>query len=455
MHFTRRRLDRSAGRALLAAGFLAAGSAAASCSSSSPADAVSGPTEDAAVDAAMNPKIDADADAGSPSPRDAGWVDVAALPIVCASPPCATALVTTLGDGAHDLGEGFCALLSDGTVACWGANHAGQLGRGEDAGTTASSRPARVLGLSDVVMLDHTCALDKNGAIWCWGTGPFLRDDAGVPTRERAPTKLGLAPASKIGVGYGTACAAIGAEVVCWGSNADGQLSPPSDRSEYYGGPRPMTLPPGAPVRGIAVGRATFILREDGTLITWGANPAIGRVSPIFPDSHPQEVALGGIFMVDLADDNACATAGGTGYCWGTPVVPPSPGNGSVTERGLPDPVVAPEPVVQITTTRTTPLENGEMQRYRWCASSVSGAVYCWGSNDSGQAGDGKQSYAFDAVKVAGLPAPAAQVKATPNATCALLTDGSIYCWGSNHTGQLGNGQIKGRSFVPVKVVLP
>ncbi|MBN9167300.1 MAG: hypothetical protein J0I07_40605, partial [Myxococcales bacterium] len=69
--------------------------------------------------------------------------DAAPLPIVCGSPPCATALVTTLGVETVDRGEeGFCALLHDGTVACWGAGGAGQLGRGN---TQDSVTPARVV----------------------------------------------------------------------------------------------------------------------------------------------------------------------------------------------------------------------------------------------------------------------------------------------------------------------
>ncbi len=453
MHSTRRRLDRSASRALVAFCFLAAGGAAASCSSSSSAPDTS-PKDDAASDAPVEPVSDAGADTAT-GPRDAAWVDVAALPITCASSPCAKSLVTTLSAGAHDPGEGFCALLDDGTVACWGANGAGQLGRGDSAGTIDSSKPARVVGLSNIVTLDHTCALDKDGAVWCWGTGSFLRDDVGTSTTELVPVKLDLPPVTKVGVGYATTCALTGDSLLCWGSNADGQLSPPTDRSEYLGGPRPMAIPSGAPVRAIAVGKATLVLREDGSLVSWGGNPPIGRVSPIFPDPFPQTAALAGIFMTDLADENACATAGGTGYCWGSPVVELERGNGSVTERGLPAPVVTPEPIVQIATTQNRSLETGGMQHYRWCASSITGAVYCWGANESGQVGDGTQSYALAAVKVAGLPEPAAQVKTTPTATCALLTNGKVYCWGSNYNGQLGNGKTKGRSFVPVEVMLP
>ncbi len=445
MHFTRRqRLDRSSARALVVAAILAAVGAAASCASNE------GAVREAVIDAAADaPRVD-DATVDAPTFQEAGTVDDGPLPVNCTSKPCATSLVTTLGADVDDRSQGFCALLDDGTVACWGANGAGQLGRGEDASTLDSANAERVVGLSHVVSLDHTCAVDDSGGVWCWGTGPFLRSDAAVVTTERAPVKLDLPPATKVGVGHATACATVSDGVVCWGSNADAQLRP-LGAADDGGLPTLVPVPSGAPGRALAVGKATFVLREDGTLVTWGGNPPIGRLSPIFPDPNPRDVELAGVVSVDLVYDNACATAGGTGYCWGAPL----PRTSSPVDRALPEPVVTPEPIVQIATTRTYATPHDDMQRYRWCASAISGAVYCWGLNDSGQAGDGTQDYAFDAIKVEALPGSAAQVKTTPDTTCALLTTGKVYCWGSNYNGQLGNGENRGRVLTPVEVVLP
>jgi len=433
---------------LLAAALAASGAAMASCSSSDDGGSASNPA-DAGAEATTD---EAGFDAASPT--DAGFVDAKPRPVVCASQPCATSLVTTLGANADDHAEGFCALLDDGTVACWGANGAGQLGRGDEAGKIDSANAARVVGLSDVAMLDHTCAVDERGAVWCWGTGPFLRDGAGITT-TRIPVKLDLPPATAVGLGHSTACAVVAEGVVCWGSNADGQLYPLTATPDDAGLLRSIAVPTRAPVRGVAVGRATFVLREDGALVTWGANPPIGRLSPMFPDSQPQAVdTLHGVGSFDLVHDNACVTAGGRGYCWGAAVVAPSWYGGSATERALPQPVIAPEPLVQIATTRTHVVD-GVVQRYRWCAVGVSGSVYCGGLNENGQAGDGTREFAFDAIKVRDLPEPAAQVRTTPNATCALLTNGKVRCWGANYYGQLGNGENRGRSFVPQEVVLP
>ncbi len=460
MHFTRRLLDpRRPGslesktidvnvlnaRRLVVLSLLAAGALGIGCSSSDDPDDLR--VDDAGVDASTT--TDA-ADVEASSPRDAGLVDAAPLHVVCTSQPCATSLVTTLGKSEDDRSEGFCVLLDDGTVACWGANSAGQLGRGEDGGRVDSANAAKVVGLSNIVSLDHTCAVDNSGGAWCWGTGPFRWSDAGVATTtETTPVKLDLPSATQVGLGYRTACAGVGDGVLCWGNNTNGQIGP---LTETFRGPQHVSLPSGAAVRAIDVGKTTFVLREDGSLVTWGGNPGIGRVSPSFPDPYPQLVALEGVTTADLAYDNACVTANGNGYCWGARV---DAKKGNVLDRALPEPVIAPEPLVQIATTQTFVMPSGVIQPYRWCGVASTGNVYCWGLNESGQAGDGTEDYVLRAAKVGGLPAPAAQVKTTTSTTCALLTTGKVYCWGGNYYGQLGNGQNRGKVSDPTEVVLP
>lgn len=396
-------------------------------------------------------------DAAAPG-RDAGPFDAAQLPVVCASPSCATSLTTSSTDPFR---EGFCALLHDGTVACWGRNEEGQLGRGEDAGTAPSGTPARVLGLTDVVAIDHTCALDKDGAMWCWGYGPYLRSESEsyewmANTTERTPVKLPIPPATKMAVGPFAACAAVTEGVLCWGANYHGQVSASAPvGTETPLEPNTVALPAGAPPRHLVIGNASFVMREDGTTVSWGNNPPLGRISPVIPDRIPEPMQLLDISNMDVSGDNACAVAGGIPYCWG--VAPAErPGQSQppdVLDRALPEPVVVPEPVLQIATTAA--IESWQsVAPPRWCACGVSGAVYCWGNNANGQAGDGTKEYALKAVKVP-LPGPAAQVKLTVSTTCALLTSGEVYCWGADTFGQLGGGTLKQQRTVPQKVLLP
>ncbi|AKU93840.1 hypothetical protein AKJ09_00504 [Labilithrix luteola] len=454
MRFTRRLLDHRAVVAPLFVGCLLSAALLTNCASddepAASTDGIDGGS-DASRDAssAVVDSGDADATADSALP----WFDGGAAPVVCSTPPCATALVTTTARDKNDYGEGYCALLDDGTVACWGANGAAQLGRG-DAVTMDSATPTRVPGLNDVVRLAHTCAIDKNGKASCWGTGPFLRDGSGARTTEASPIELPFDSVKTIGIGEEVGCVLLADGVTCWGKNSNAQLSPLStDPASKVLGPKPITLPSGAPVRELFVGRATVVVRDDGSTASWGADPPLARVSSLSPDPYPRPMALASVTSLDLTRESGCAAVGGIGYCWGTLI-----GGNTPFDHAMPTPVVAPEPLVDISTTIAQSRMESEVttiRPQRWCAVGASGAVYCWGLNTSGQAGDGTKDTAYSAVKVSGLPAPAARIKAMPDSTCALLTNGKVHCWGANYYGQLGNGKLRVPSLVPQEVVLP
>ncbi len=76
------------------------------------------------------------------------------------------------------------------------------------------------------------------------------------------------------------------------------------------------------------------------------------------------------------------------------------------------------------------------------CAVGDSGVAWCWGSNSLGQLGDGTQQDSPAPVRVNGLPAPVSIIIAARDSTCALLENRSVWCWGGNTYGQLGNETI-------------
>jgi len=441
---------------------LAVLAAAASCTTTS---VTTEEASDASVDAEVHEAAIADgaADAGPDAADDVDPMssDAGPPPVQCEDAACAKSLVLTYGsargaDGSH----GFCALLDDATVACWGVNGSGQLAR--DRAVTRSAVPARVDGLENIVRLSHTCAIDKDGAAWCWGTGPFLQSstvasstvwravNVDIPTATHVDFLVqgGRAPFGAVG------CAILADnQVACWGVNGNGQVHPPAlDESATV--PNPVTmidLPEGAPIQDIFVGKATFVLRTDGTLLSWGANPPLGRVSSLFPDPRPKPVALTGISYVDVEAGSVCVVAKGAVHCWGTTDAAAS---APARQYALPQRINLPEPAVSVATSPGGyggPASNPQ----RGCAVMLSGDVYCWGSNTSGQAGDGTREPPADPVKVKGLPAPASIVRTAALATCALLTTGKVYCWGENGFGELGNGLLQEPSLEPVEVLLP
>jgi alpha-tubulin suppressor-like RCC1 family protein len=74
------------------------------------------------------------------------------------------------------------------------------------------------------------------------------------------------------------------------------------------------------------------------------------------------------------------------------------------------------------------------------CAVGDSGVVWCWGANEHGQLGNGNTTPSTTPVAVQGLPGTVSQIAASRYSTCALLTDRSVWCWGGNSQGEIGDG---------------
>jgi alpha-tubulin suppressor-like RCC1 family protein len=122
-----------------------------------------------------------------------------------------------------------CALTTAGGVKCWGLNHNGELGNGQN---TNSSIPVNVSGMAGGMVSvqtghEHTCAVSASGKSKCWGLNQNGQlGDGTLVDRNRPVAVVGLSSGvQELSTGYSHSCALLSAgNVKCWGYNDFGQL---------------------------------------------------------------------------------------------------------------------------------------------------------------------------------------------------------------------------------------
>jgi alpha-tubulin suppressor-like RCC1 family protein len=362
---------------------------------------------------------------------------------------------------AISVGAGFtCALLSDGTVQCWGANGAGQLGNS----TTNSDTPVAVSGLSGVIAIsagtDFACALLSGGSVQCWGEITYGEFDgstgcAGSPCSRTPVAISGLGVVTAIAAGDSFACALLShGPVQCWGANTSGQLGDPEATT-----PSPPVVVPGlSHVTAIAAGKysgSACALLSGGTVECWGDNKygqlgdgtSTGPQScSSFPCSTTPVAVMGlsGATAISVGDGFACALlSGGTVQCWGLNV-DGALGNGTTTgpQTCFSSNPCSLTPVAVSGLSGATAIAAGS-----GCALLPGGTVECWGDNSYGQLGNGTTTNSSIPVAVSGLSGVTA-ISASAAFACALLSAGTVDCWGIN----LGTGSST-NSSTPVAVM--
>lgn len=281
-----------------------------------------------------------------------------------------------------------CALLTSGSVKCWGYNFSGQLG---DGGTSDRTTPATVLSLTGVASLtagpNHTCALTTLGAVKCWGYNGYGRLGNNSLTDSPTPVNVsGLASGvSFIASGYSHTCAVLTTgQVKCWGHNLYGQLG-------------------------------------DGTTTN-------SRV-PIATSGINNAQSLSGGFK------HTCAvtTAGGV-KCWGGND-DGQLGDGSNLNTLIPVDVPG----------LSSGVNSIAIGNYHTCVSTIDGAAKCWGRNLLGQLGVGNTTNSPAPVDVVGLAGDVKYVITGASHSCAVMDNGSAKCWGANSYGQLGDNSTTHR----------
>jgi alpha-tubulin suppressor-like RCC1 family protein len=285
------------------------------------------------------------------------------------------------------------AITSSGGVVAWGHNHSGELG---DGTTTDRLSPVPVTGLAGMVAVSagtsFSLGVRGDGAVFAWGNNASGElGDGHRPTDQLVPVPVvGLGPGSNVvGIATGGAHAlALKADgtVLAWGNNAVGELGDGSAPTDH---PTPVPvsgLGVGSGVVAVSAGSAfSMALKSDGTVLAWGNNSSGELGDGSAPTSHVTPVQVAGF----------------------------GPGSG----------------VTQISAGFAFGL-----------ALKSNGQVFAWGNNKSGEVGDGSaptdRSTPVAVLAVVG----AVQISAGRAHAMALGANGTVWAWGDNKLGQIGDG---------------
>lgn len=352
-------------------------------------------------------------------------------------------------------------LKGDGTLQAWGYNNYGELGDGTD---DRRLTPVIVKGpggkgnLEGIVAVAagsaHSIALKKDGTVWAWGysskgqLGDGSDDDRQTPVQVKGPGGKGTLEGivSIAAGGRHTVAVKKDGSVWAWGYNDDGELGDGTSKKRFAAvqvkGPGKQGFLEN--MVAVAAGSAhTLALKKDGTVWAWGNNDK-GQLGDDTGNSNETPVlvkGLKGIIAIAAGTTHSLALKGdGTLWAWG--------GNnaGQLGDKSVNNHLA---PVWVKSIAGVAAMAAGENHS---AALKADGTVWTWGSNNAGQLGinEGTSSMRLVPVFVDGLSGIKA-IGAGNNHTLAIKNDGTLWAWGANNKGQLGDNSRDDR-LVPVQV---
>ena len=281
--------------------------------------------------------------------------------------------------------------------------------------------------------------LHSDGSVW--GTGNVTRTTSQVGATS--PIRLLQLP-NVVAVDAGTSGSdfAVLADGTLWGSGENSERQLADGTTQYRFQPQP--IPGLSGIKAVAVEAHVLALKQDGTVWAWGRNDSgeLGDGTRIDRYAPVQVVGLFNVAKISAGIGSSLALkADGTVWGWGGTRWCQ---NGNVSSTGDPGCAV-PGQVSNLD--QVVAIAAGA---FFGLVLRADGTVWAWGQNDAGQLGNGTLTPANGPVRPLGLSSVMA-IAAGANFSLALKPDGSVWAWGNNNAGQLGVSGIT-YSATPVQV---
>ena len=346
-------------------------------------------------------------------------------------------------------GDHTCGVQSGGALWCWGYDFYGQLG--DDASIADKATPVIVAGGATwkavAAGYEHTCGIKSDDTLWCWGNdtlGGQLGDDATIADQATPVIVAGGATWKALSTGQSHTCGIKSDDTLwCWGSDSNGQLG---DDATIADKATPVIVAGGATWKVVSAGgRHTCGIKSDDTLWCWGYDFSGQLGDDATPADQPTPVIVAGGSTwkaLNAGNDHTCGIkSDNTLWCWGTD------NSGRLGDGGFSDQYT---PVVVAGGATWKAVAAG----YHTCGIKSDNTLWCWGDGTYGQRGDGSTTPTQATPVQESSASTWTAVTAGNNHTCGIKSDNTLWCWGSDVRGALGNDALLANQPTPVAVAI-